>query len=53
MRVDLLMNEPLSKKKGSDTSAKNIDSDQPAQSAQADLIRYFLPCVISLHIKGQ
>ena len=32
-------------------SAKRIDPDQPAQSAQADLSRHVLPLVKCLHIR--
>ena len=33
------------------TSAKSIDSGQPAQSVQIDLSRYFLLCVNFLHVE--
>ena len=39
-------------KDGPNTSTKSIDSGQPAQSAQADLDRNFLPKVNFVHIKG-
>ena len=49
--VDLSINEPFSMKKESNASSKSIDTDQPAQSAQADLGRNFLLLVNFLHIK--
>ena len=36
----------------SHASEKNVDSDQPAQSTQADLGRNCLPLLSFLHIKG-
>ena len=40
-------------KRGFNASAKSIDPGQPAQNAQADLGRYFLPSVNCLYIKGR
>ena len=52
MHVDLHIYELFSVKKGLDASAKSIDSDQPAQSAQSDLGRNFSLSVIFQHVKG-
>ena len=41
MVVDLYINEAFSVKRGLSVYAKSIGQDQPAQSAQADLGRYF------------
>ena len=52
MRVDLHRNVSFCVRIELDTSAKIIDSGQPAQSAQADLGRKILLRVNFLHIKG-
>ena len=39
-------------KSGFNVSAKSIDPGQPAQSAQADLGRFFLPFVYFTHVEG-
>ena len=44
------MSNSLCKEGGFNTSAKSIDSGQPAQTAQADLGRIFLLLVYFLHI---
>ena len=50
MRVDLHINVTLSLNMGLKSYAKSIDPGQPAQTAQADLVRKFLLLVISMHI---
>ena len=45
--------EPCCVKMGPNSSAKSIDPGQPAQSAPADLDRYFLLLGNFHHVKGQ
>ena len=51
MCVDRHINETFSEKRGIEAYAKSIDPGQPAQSAQADLGRYFLILINFPHIK--
>ena len=49
---NVLLNETSSAEKGLNAFAKSFDSYQPAQSAQADMGRYFSLSFSFLHAKG-